>query len=135
MLSLELADGQSMFISGLEDRIVQVLRNIIGNAASFSPVDGRIVIKTHQDGGQIMVSVEDDGPGVPPGSETRIFERFYQERPQNEKFGTHSGLGLSISKQIVETHGGELWAESRLAPSGEVLGARFVIRLPDAGQD
>lgn len=134
-VSLELTEGQSMVISGLEDRIVQVLRNVIGNAISFSPAGGRIIVKAARADGRILVSVEDEGPGMPPGSEESIFERFYQERPEDEKFGTHSGLGLSISKQIMETHGGEIWAENRMDPAGKVIGARFVISLPDAGQD
>jgi two-component system sensor histidine kinase ChvG len=61
---------------------------------------------------------------------TAIFDRFYSERPAGEKFGTHSGLGLSISKQIVEAHRGMIWAENRHCAGGVVFGARFCIRLP-----
>ena len=78
------------------------------------------------------VAVADDGPGVPPGSEVAVFERFYRERPKSEKFGAHSGLGLSISKQIVAAHDGEIWAENRRTPDGAILGARFVVQFPQA---
>ena len=79
----------------------------------------------------MLVTVEDEGPGIPEDKLTAIFDRFYTERPAGEKFGTHSGLGLSISKQIVEAHRGRIWAENRLrrARAG-VGGARFLIRLP-----
>jgi len=78
----------------------------------------------------VLVTVEDGGPGIPEDKLTAIFDRFYSERPAGEKFGIHSGLGLSISKQIVEAHRGQIRAENRYDPSGEVCGARFVIRLP-----
>ena len=74
--------------------------------------------------------MEDEGPGIPEGKLTAIFDRFYTERPAGEKFGTHSGLGLSISKQILEAHGGAIHAENRQAADGGVHGARFVVRLP-----
>jgi two-component system sensor histidine kinase ChvG len=80
----------------------------------------------------VLITVEDDGPGIPPEKLTTIFDRFYTERPAAEKFGTHSGLGLSISKQIVEAHRGRIWAENRHDASGAVCGARFLIRLPEA---
>ena len=74
--------------------------------------------------------IEDDGPGIPDDKLSAIFDRFYSERPAGEKFGTHSGLGLSISKQIVEAHRGRLWAENRRDGAGLVCGARFLVRLP-----
>jgi len=80
----------------------------------------------------VLVTVEDDGPGIPPDKLTAIFDRFYTERPAGETFGTHSGLGLSISKQIVEAHRGRIWVENRRNESGDVCGARFLIRLPEA---
>lgn len=119
-------------VRGLEDRLVQVLRNLIGNALSFSPKGGAILLRGWIDDGRVAVSVEDDGPGIPAGKEKAIFDRFYTERPQGEKFGAHSGLGLSISKQIVEAHGGTIRAENRTGENGAVLGARFVLSLPRA---
>ena len=73
--------------------------------------------------------MEDEGPGIPPDKLGAIFERFYSERPKGEKFGTHSGLGLSISKQIVEAYGGSLRADNRVDAQGRILGARFTVTL------
>jgi two-component system sensor histidine kinase ChvG len=87
-------------------------------------------MKAFRDGRFVTVTVEDDGPGIPDGKEQAIFDRFYSERPRGEKFGTHSGLGLSISKQIVEAHRGTIRAENRVDDEGQILGARFVVRLP-----
>ncbi len=72
-------------------------------------------------------------PAIPDGKETAIFDRFYTARPEGEKFGTHSGLGLSISKQIIDVHEGEIWAMNRRGGDGSVIGARFVVRLPALG--
>jgi two-component system sensor histidine kinase ChvG len=119
-----------LIVAGQEGRLVQVLRNLIENARSFSPPDGTVRLRAWQDGEHVAVCVEDDGPGLPEGKLEAVFDRFYSERPQGEKFGTHSGLGLSISKQIVEAHGGTIHAANRRSPQGEVLGARFVVRLP-----
>lgn len=127
---MELAEERPMIVFGLEDRIVQVLRNLIGNAVSFSPPGGSVILKAEPQGNIVIVTVEDDGPGIPEGSEDNIFNRFYQERPKEEKFGTHSGLGLSISKQIVETHGGRISAQNIMSERGGVLGARFTVQLP-----
>ena len=80
----------------------------------------------------MLVTVEDQGPGIPEDQLTAIFDRFYSERPAGEKFGTHSGLGLSISRQIVDAHRGRIWAENRTDAAGAVIGARFLIRLPAA---
>ena len=82
--------------------------------------------------GRLLVTVEDEGPGIPEEKLTAIFDRFYTERPLGEQFGTHSGLGLSISKQIVEAHRGMIWAENRKDASGATIGARFSVRLPAA---
>jgi len=82
--------------------------------------------------GMIEASVEDEGPGIPEGSVEKIFDRFYSERPEGERFGTHSGLGLSISRQIVESQGGTIVAVNRYAPGGARCGARFTVRLPGA---
>ncbi|MEM0989969.1 MAG: stimulus-sensing domain-containing protein [Pseudomonadota bacterium] len=112
---------------GLEGRLAQVITNLLTNALSFSPLGGKIEISggTHEDK-TVWLQVEDDGPGIPPENLASIFERFYSERPETEAFGGHSGLGLSISRQIVEAHGGRIWAENRPDQSG----ARFTVELP-----
>lgn len=117
-------------VLGAEGRLGQVLRNLVANAVSFSPPGGLITLSARRQPGRILIAIEDEGPGIPPDKLKAIFERFYSERPQGEKFGTHSGLGLSISKQIVEAHGGTLTAENRTAADGRVRGARFLIDLP-----
>ncbi len=129
-LRYEGTPDNSLAVAGVEDRLVQVFNNLINNALSFSPPDGTVVVRGARDGRTVVLMVEDDGPGIPEGSEESIFERFYSERPESEKFGTHSGLGLSISRQIVDAHGGTIRAENRIASDGSVRGARFVVRLP-----
>jgi two-component system, OmpR family, sensor histidine kinase ChvG len=124
-------DGKrDLMVNGVESRLVQVFRNLIANALSFSPPGGRITLKARAENGTVVSQVLDEGPGIPEGRESDIFQRFYSERPQSEKFGVHSGLGLSISKQIVEAHGGTLVAKNRRGPDGSVVGARFVVTLP-----
>jgi two-component system sensor histidine kinase ChvG len=115
---------------GVEGRLVQVFRNLIVNAISFSPPGAAIHIGARRDGDAVAVTIEDEGPGIPENKLEAIFERFYSERPAGEKFGTHSGLGLSISKQIIEAHRGIIRAENRRAADGRVIGARFIVRLP-----
>ena len=122
-------DGPLM-VDGIEGRLGQLFRNLFDNAISFSPKDGTIRITASLDDGWIRIDLDDDGPGLPAGKEEAIFERFYTQRRESEKFGTHSGLGLSISKQIVDAHGGQLSAANRTRPDGSVLGARFTVRLP-----
>ena len=114
----------------VEDRLVQVLRNLIGNAQSFSPPRGRIVVRVRDAGDMMELCVDDDGPGIPDANLEHIFDRFYSERPKGESFGQHSGLGLSISRQIVEALHGQISAENRRDEVGRVLGARFIVRLP-----
>jgi two-component system sensor histidine kinase ChvG len=123
---------RGLVVSGIESRLSQVFLNLISNAVSFSPPGGEIRVRAREDGRAVLVTVEDDGPGIPPEKLTTIFDRFYTERPAAEKFGTHSGLGLSISKQIAEAHRGRIWAENRHDATGAVCGARFLIRLPEA---
>jgi two-component system sensor histidine kinase ChvG len=128
---------EQLTLPGNDSRLGQVIDNLVQNARSFSPQGGkvRILCTRHKD--EIEVAVEDDGPGIRSDALKRIFERFYTDRPES-RFGQNSGLGLSISRQIVEAHGGRIWAENRLTPvskSGEaprVAGARFVVRLPAA---
>jgi two-component system sensor histidine kinase ChvG len=116
----------------VEDRLVQVLRNLIANAQSFSPPRGRIWLRAREADGQVEVSVEDEGPGIPDANLEHVFDRFYSERPKSERFGEHSGLGLSISRQIVEALHGRIDAGNRRDASDKPLGARFVVRLPKA---
>jgi two-component system sensor histidine kinase ChvG len=121
-------------IPGHDSRLGQVVSNLIDNARSFSPPGGSVRVTCRRLKSEIEITVDDDGPGVRPDALEKIFERFYTDRPE-QGFGQNSGLGLSISKQIVEAHGGRLWAENRSVSLGaglepKVLGARFVVRLP-----
>lgn len=121
--------GRPLLLRGHDSRIVQVLNNLIDNAQSFSPPDGRVRVSTALAGNKVEIRVEDDGPGIPDHALERIFERFYTDRPDHG-FGQNSGLGLAISKQIVEAHGGTIRAENRLDPMGERAGACFIVTLP-----
>jgi two-component system sensor histidine kinase ChvG len=117
-------------VLGIEGRLVQVFRNLIVNAVSFSPPGSVIRIAADRQGDSVVVTIDDEGPGIPASKLEAIFERFYSERPAGEKFGTHSGLGLSISKQIVEAHRGIIRAENLHDVDGTTIGARFIVRLP-----
>jgi two-component system sensor histidine kinase ChvG len=139
-LEFAAANTAAYYVLGHDSRLGQVFNNLVDNARSFCRKDGvvRVIARPRKDG--IEVVVEDDGPGIRPDQFERIFERFYTDRADGgaESFGQNSGLGLSISKQIVEAHKGRIWAENRTRPStvpGEpptVLGARFTVRLPRA---
>ncbi len=131
VLTLDLPGGP-LVVSAVEGRLVQVLRNLIGNARSFSPRNGRIRLSARDAAPFVEIAVDDEGPGIPPAKLEHIFDRFYSERPANEAFGKHSGLGLSISRQIVEALKGRIAAENRADEHGTVIGARFVVRLPQA---
>ncbi len=124
--------GRDFTVSGHDLRLGQVLTNLIENARSFVPEDkGRIVITLARSPRHVVVTVDDNGPGIRAEDIERIFERFYTDRPSGEAFGQNSGLGLSISRQIVEAHGGRLTAENIAgAKPGEFAGARFVVSLP-----
>jgi two-component system sensor histidine kinase ChvG len=120
-------------VQGLEGRLAQVFVNLISNAISFCEKGDAIRVWTRKRENRVLIVVEDTGPGIPDDALTKIFQRFYSERPQNQ-FGNNSGLGLAISKQIVEAHGGVIWAEN-IRPTdadaaSEPLGARFVVGLP-----
>jgi len=122
-----------ILIEGLEARLAQVFVNLITNAISFCEAGDAVRIWARRRENRVLVVVEDTGPGIPEQALTRIFQRFYSERPVGQ-FGNHSGLGLAISKQIVEAHGGVIWAEN-IGPTeadstSEPLGARFVVGLP-----
>lgn len=122
-----------LIVDGMEGRLVQVFRNLITNAFSFSPSSGTVTLVGRRGGGAVEILVEDEGIGLPEGSQNKIFDRFYSERPEGEQFGEHSGLGLSISRQIIDAHGGTLVAANRYGQAGRVLGARFTVTLPAAG--
>lgn len=120
-------------ISGLEARLAQVFVNLITNAISFCEQGDAIRLWARVKENRVLVVVEDTGPGIPEQALTKIFKRFYSERPEGQ-FGNNSGLGLAISKQIVEAHGGVIWAEN-IRPTdadimSEPLGARFVVGMP-----
>ena len=159
-LAFEHAPGASgeFIVPGHDSRLGQVINNLIDNARSFSPQHGEVCVTCRRLKDVVEIIVDDDGPGIPPHALARIFERFYTDRPEEQGFGQNSGLGLSISRQIVEAHGGRIWAENR--PSEETkarrrsrkaakpasegaraeeggearhgAGARFVVRLPAA---
>ncbi|UTW55233.1 stimulus-sensing domain-containing protein [Kordiimonas sp. SCSIO 12610] len=119
-------------VKGIEARLGQVWRNLIDNAISFSPEGGSVRISITSKNKYVTLMVDDDGPGLPDGAEQKIFKRFYSERPDNEAFGNHSGLGLAISKQVIEAHGGRISAENRRGSANEILGARFTVQIPAA---
>ncbi|TAN46231.1 MAG: HAMP domain-containing protein [Rhodospirillales bacterium] len=129
-IDLELPPDDPLSVEGIESRLAQVVRNLIANALSFSPPEGAIVVKGSRSDSLVRIEVEDEGPGIPEDKTEAIFERFYSERPQGEKFGTHSGLGLAISRQIVTAHRGRIRAENRKHADGRVAGARFIVELP-----
>lgn len=115
---------------GQDSRLGQVFNNLIDNARSFSETGSSVRVICSRNGDMVQVMVDDDGPGIPERALTRIFERFYTDRP-DQGFGQNSGLGLSISRQIVEAHRGSVVAQNRTRKAtGEVLGARFVVTLP-----
>ncbi|MFC7395967.1 stimulus-sensing domain-containing protein [Chelatococcus sp. GCM10030263] len=136
--------NNAFFVVGNDGRLGQVVTNLVDNALSFSPPGGTVRVELRRLPQEVEIVVEDDGPGIPPHALERIFERFYTDRP-DQGFGLNSGLGLSISRQIVEAHRGRIWAENRIAPNVAVkaasaqcpdeterLGARFIVRLPAA---
>ncbi|MEP5153653.1 sensor histidine kinase [Planktotalea sp.] len=122
-----------IMISGLEGRLAQVFVNLITNAISFCEDGDAIRVWARQRESRVLIVVEDTGPGIPEQALGKVFKRFYSERPEGQ-FGNNSGLGLAISKQIVEAHGGVIWAENIRPTAADVtsepLGARFVVGLP-----
>jgi two-component system sensor histidine kinase ChvG len=133
-LRFEGGGARSFQVPGHDSRLGQVVDNLIENARSFSPPGGTVRVICRRLRNQDEIAVDDDGPGVRPDMLQKIFERFYTDRP-HQGFGQNSGLGLSISKQIVDAHGGSIWVENRtgaIGADGEpaVLGARFIVRLP-----
>ncbi|WP_240310606.1 sensor histidine kinase [Pseudosulfitobacter sp. DSM 107133] len=125
--------AQPLEVQGLEARLAQVFVNLITNAISFCEDGDAIRVWARKKENRVLIVVEDTGPGIPDQALSKIFKRFYSQRPE-EHFGNNSGLGLAISKQIVEAHGGVIWAEN-IRPTdaditSEPLGARFVVGLP-----
>jgi len=121
-------------VPGHDSRLGQVISNLLSNAQSFSTAGGKVRITCRRVRSEIEILVDDDGPGIREDALQRIFERFYTDRP-HQGFGQNSGLGLSISKQIIDAHGGRIWAENRPGPvdadgNPTVTGARFTVRLP-----
>jgi two-component system sensor histidine kinase ChvG len=135
-VSFAAASAGHAVIRGRDGPLGQVFRNLIDNARSFSPPGGEVRVSLSRDeidpDQPVRVRVDDDGPGVPPENLETVFERFYTARPRGTAFGNNSGLGLSIVKQIVEAHGGRVWAENRRGPDGAIAGARFEVALPAA---
>lgn len=128
-------DPQAFMVNGDEGRLGQVVTNLIDNAVSFSPPGAAVKVGLRQTPQHVEITVEDGGPGIPEDRLAIIFDRFYTDRPQSEALrGKNSGLGLSISREIVRAHQGEIWAENCRAPgmdlSSPPIGARFVVRLP-----
>jgi two-component system sensor histidine kinase ChvG len=124
---------EPIHVLGLEARLAQVFVNLISNAISFCEDGDAIRVWVRQRGKRVLIVVEDTGPGIPEQALNKVFTRFYSQRPE-EHFGNNSGLGLAISKQIVEAHGGVIWAENIRPTEADIasdpLGARFVVGLP-----
>jgi two-component system sensor histidine kinase ChvG len=122
---------EPIMVSGREGPLGQLLRNLIDNARSFSPKGGEVRVKLERGRGQAVVTVDDDGPGIPADNLETVFERFYTSRPKGAAFGGNSGLGLSIARQIASAQGGTIKAENRRHPDGRFAGARFIVTLPE----
>jgi two-component system sensor histidine kinase ChvG len=134
-LTFEGSGPLAFVVPGHDSRLGQVVDNLIDNARSFAPLPSTVRVTCRRRRNEVEIVVDDDGPGIRPESFEKIFDRFYTDRPE-QGFGQNSGLGLSISKQIIEAHRGRVWAENRFGIPGpddqapKVLGARFIVRLP-----
>jgi len=120
---------------GSGEKLGQVVRNLIDNALTFSPKDGEVRLRVRQgregNAGVAVLTVDDDGKGIPPDNLESIFDRFYTERPKGMAFGSHSGLGLAICRQIIRAHKGSIRAENRIASGSDtVTGAKFTVEIP-----
>lgn len=130
-----LAEGKKYFVSANELRLGQVISNILSNAQSFLPEkNGKIIIELYERDEEIFLTILDNGPGIKADDISKIFQRFYTDRPGSEAFGQNSGLGLSISQQIIEGYGGQLSAENVYSFDNppKKLGAKFIIKFPIA---
>jgi two-component system, OmpR family, sensor histidine kinase ChvG len=127
------SETRNLVVEGHEGRISQVLTNLIDNALSFSPDGGAVKVTLKRVADRVAIAIEDDGPGIDEGNLETVFDRFYTYRPTaHSSRGGNSGLGLSITREIVRAHGGRVWAENRYADgdAGRRIGARFVVELP-----
>jgi two-component system sensor histidine kinase ChvG len=122
-------DEVKLTIKGNESRLAQVFENLITNAISFSPEGGIITIDGQRDKNSVIITIQDQGPGIPEGKLNAVFERFYTERPKHEAYGAHSGLGLSIAHQIITAHKGKIFAENMRDANDNIIGARFTVIL------
>lgn len=133
-LTIDDALKDQLFVMGNDGRLGQVINNLLDNACSFTGSEGSVRISALCEDDDVVITIEDDGPGIRPDVQTRIFERFYTDRPEREDFGQNSGLGLSISKQIVEAHRGTIEAQNWYDTDEDVpAGARFIVHLPLVG--
>ncbi len=114
-------------IKGISGRLIHVFQNLIDNAISFAPPESDIVLRLEQEEDAYIVYVEDHGPGIPLENLDKIFKRFYTERPDAEAFGNHSGLGLSIVKQIIRAHDADIAVSNMISDQGQVTGCRFTL--------
>lgn len=119
-----------MVVSGSSDRLAQVMDNLLSNALSFSPEGSEINVTLNQKNGVACITISDQGPGIPENKLDTIFNRFYTDRPFDDKFGNNSGLGLSICRQIINAHKGRIRANNTKNSDGKITGARFSIYLP-----
>ncbi len=145
-LEAEAMTSGALTVKGHDGRLGQVVTNLVDNAISFSSAGGKVTVTAERIGSEVEVAILDEGPGMPEDKLEKVFERFYSDRPESDRTrGKNSGLGLSISREIVAAHGGRIWAENRRGPAaatvdaaghptdsgeGPVVGARFVVRLP-----
>ncbi len=127
-LDLELASDLPRILAD-EDRAVQVLTNLVGNALQYTPENGKVTIAAKQINNEVQISVRDTGLGIPPEHLPQIFDRFYRvDKSRSRRAGGGSGIGLTIARALVEAHGGQIWAES----AGEGRGSTFTFTLPTA---
>jgi len=122
--------NKPVYIRAYETPFAQVLRNLIDNALTFSPETGKVVVTANNTEKRVVFTVDDDGPGIPPDNLETVFDRFYTQRPKGASFGSHSGLGLAICRQIITAHRGQIYAENRIDDDGTIQGARFIVDVP-----
>lgn len=135
-LAFTQSGDQGFLLDGHESRLGQVFTNLLDNARSFSPDGGTIQVRVRREEEAIVIDIEDEGPGLGPDVLERIFERFYTDRTEQSGYGNNSGLGLSISRQIIEVHGGTIEAGNRPGADPDTPGgARFTVRLPASSND